>query len=138
MSTAMTTTVPSPSWVRKLLGYGLVAACVPYGVLKVLWLTGHPVGVPAGSPGAGSGFLVANAVTLGMDAVAVALALALTHDRRGRLPAAPLLAVAWIGTGLLAPTTGQVVSGFAYGLVTTGHLVHLGDGLVTDDTYILV
>lgn len=93
-----------------------VAACVPYLGLKALWLAGAPVGW--NDPGqADSGTLMAgNAITVMMDAIAVAVALALTFSWGLRLPAWLVLLPMWVATGLLVPIalgvpTGAAVSG---------------------------
>lgn len=73
------TSVPA---VRLATGYAAVAATVPYLTLKVLWLCGG---------------------TVGMDAVAVVIALALTHVWGRRIRAWIVLLPMWIATRFLAP-----------------------------------
>ncbi|MQA79423.1 MAG: hypothetical protein GEV10_13250 [Streptosporangiales bacterium] len=123
--------------VRLAAGYGLLLAVVPYAALKVAWLSGSPVGIPAGSP-ARTEFGVANAITLALDLAVVVVALALTHRWGQRLPAWTVLLPAWVGTGFLIPVVGQVAVGFGYGLLTSGRLVDLENGLVDGPTYTLV
>lgn len=75
---------------------------MPYLVLKILWLSGHPVGVV--DPGFlhAPGIVAGNVVTAGLDAVAVLLAVVLA--RRGvRPPAAAVVLAGWVGAGLLVP-----------------------------------
>ncbi|MDA8368307.1 MAG: hypothetical protein M0026_00350 [Nocardiopsaceae bacterium] len=129
---------PGPGFARKACGYGLILAVVPYAAMKVMWLSGYPIGVPEGSPAAGSEFAAANVITLGMDIVAVVLALALTQNWGMRIPAAPVLATGWVGTGLLVPTVLQVPAGLVHGLLTSGQAVDMEGGLVTDTAYAVV
>ncbi|GAB2899979.1 hypothetical protein [Streptomyces mayteni] len=99
-------------WLAVLLGSLAVAACLPYLALKISWLCGGHLGIPAGSElrdaEGGSVLLVANALTAAMDACVVVLVLALTRDWGRRLPAWLVLAPLWLATGLLAP----IVVGF--------------------------
>ncbi|MFE7560943.1 hypothetical protein [Kitasatospora sp. NPDC057500] len=76
-----------------------VAATVPYLTLKLLWLTGHPVGV--GDAGAMDDLWLVNLLTFGMDAVAVLLALAFVRPWGRRVPAGLLAFPMWVATGLL-------------------------------------
>ena len=83
-----------------------IAGCVPYLVLKLLWLSGGRVGIPEDSvllEGDGTVLYAVNALTLAMDALVVLLALALVRPWGRRLPAPPLLLPLWVATGLLAP-----------------------------------
>ncbi|MEU8923997.1 hypothetical protein AB0D10_24125 [Kitasatospora sp. NPDC048545] len=76
-----------------------MAATVPYLMLKLLWLTGSEVGVR--DPGALGGLWTLNLLTFGMDAIALALALAFVRPW-GRRAAAGLVAFPmWVATGLL-------------------------------------
>ncbi|MFF8774250.1 hypothetical protein [Kitasatospora sp. NPDC015120] len=76
-----------------------VAATVPYLTLKLLWLTGHPVG--AGDPAAMDDLWLLNLLTVGMDAIAVVLALAFVRPWGRRAPAGLLAFPMWVATGLL-------------------------------------
>jgi hypothetical protein len=102
--------------IRIAAGIAAVAACLPYAALKIAWLAGSSVG-SATAAGAGSlhdgRHTVGNAATLAMALAAVLLALALTHRRGQRLPAAVVLIPVWVGTGLLAP----IALGLPVGLV---------------------
>lgn len=88
------------------MGVAAITACLPYVALKVAWLAGSSAG---SATAAGRADLhdvrhtVGNGVTLGMEIVAMMLALAFTHRRGQKLPAAVLLLPVWVGTGLLAP-----------------------------------
>ncbi|WP_433018846.1 hypothetical protein [Kribbella sp. CA-294648] len=114
----------------------MILAVLPYGVLKVCWLLGHPIGIPATSPALD--FVVPNLITLGMDVVAVVLAFAFVADWGRRLPAWLLLVPGWVGVGLLAPTVAIVAAGFTHGLLTEGRPVVMRDGLVEGWTYTVV
>ncbi|MEV6974531.1 hypothetical protein [Kitasatospora sp. NPDC093806] len=76
-----------------------VAATLPYLTLKLLWLTGHPVG--AGDPEAMDDLWLVNLLTFGMDAIAVLLALAFVRPWGRRAPAGLLAFPMWVATGLL-------------------------------------
>ncbi|WP_433014993.1 hypothetical protein [Kribbella sp. CA-294648] len=111
--------------VRLLVGWGAVAACVPYLTLKLAWLTGSGVGTTGSGAGmmADPKYVVGNLLTMGMDLVAVVVALAFTYRWGQRLPSWLVLGPIWIGTGLLAPIAlglplGMVVQGFAGGSAT--------------------
>lgn len=101
----MTTTAPTwrPIRFRQLVGYAAILGTLPYLTLKTLWLTGTTVGLTDPGFAHATSLLVLNAVTAGMDAVVIVVALALTHDWGRRLPAWLVLTPLWIGTGLLAP-----------------------------------
>ncbi|MFD5464039.1 hypothetical protein ACFWIQ_14650 [Kitasatospora sp. NPDC127059] len=76
-----------------------VSATVPYLALKALWLTGHPVG--SGDPGGMDRLWLLNLLTVGMDAIAVALTLAFVRPWGRRLPAGLVAFPMWVATGLL-------------------------------------
>lgn len=83
-----------------------IAACLPYLVMKALWLAGHPVGaVDAGDAAEllDTRHLVGDAITVGLELAAIGLVLALTCRWGRRVPAIVVLAPVWVGTGLLAP-----------------------------------
>ncbi|MEC3979507.1 hypothetical protein [Amycolatopsis sp. H20-H5] len=101
---------------------GAIAACVPYLTLKIAWLAGSSVGTVGQGTAemADTKHVVGNAVTMGMDLVAIVVALAFTCRWGQRLPAWLVLIPIWVGTGLLAPIAlgvplGIVVQGFAGG-----------------------
>lgn len=91
------------STIRFLIGYAAAAVTVPYILLKIVWLSGGTLGMNDPEFFRGNGFLIGNAVTLGMDSLAILLALALTHRWGNNLPAAFVLFPVWTATGLLAP-----------------------------------
>ncbi|WP_153530924.1 hypothetical protein [Actinomadura macrotermitis] len=105
----MTTTVftplgsAGPGRFRVAVCAATIAACVPYLVLKIAWLSGSTVGWNDAAAARGSALAVGNAVTMGMDAVAVGAALAFTFAWGRRLPAWLVVVPIWFGTGLLAP-----------------------------------
>ncbi|WP_093862620.1 hypothetical protein [Streptomyces sp. TLI_053] len=76
-----------------------VAATVPYLGLKLLWLTGHPVG--AGDGDAMDDLWLVNLLTFGMDTVAVLLALSFVRPWGRRAPAGLVAFPMWVATGLL-------------------------------------
>ncbi|MFF2950586.1 hypothetical protein ACFVVU_04425 [Kitasatospora sp. NPDC057965] len=92
--------VPAPvGRVRTAAAWTAVAATVPYLTLKLLWLTGHPVG--AGDADAMDDLWLLNLLTFGMDAIAVVLALAFVRPWGRRAPAGLLAFPMWVATGLL-------------------------------------
>ncbi|MFH9352042.1 hypothetical protein [Kitasatospora sp. NPDC017646] len=84
---------------RAWAAWTAVAATGPYLTLKALWLTGHPVG--SDDPGQMDKLWLVNLLTVGMDAVAVALALAFVRPWGRRTPAGLVLFPMWVATGLL-------------------------------------
>ncbi|MFE5583249.1 hypothetical protein [Kitasatospora sp. NPDC056531] len=85
--------------VRAGAAWTAVAATVPYLTLKVLWLTGCPVG--SDDPGELDRLWLLNLLTFGMDAIAVALALAFVRPWGRRVPAGLVAFPMWVATGLL-------------------------------------
>lgn len=119
----MTTTLPAltrttrPGPARRILRALAITSCVPYVSLKIAWVSGSRVGIPAGSPLLDDPVLMAalNLVTVLMDAAVVVLALLFTQ-RWGMTVKAWLLAFPmWVATGLLAPImvgyTAQLAAG---------------------------
>ncbi|MFF7592256.1 hypothetical protein ACFZCK_32760 [Kitasatospora purpeofusca] len=84
---------------RTVAAWTAVAATVPYLGLKLLWLTGHPVG--AGDADAMDELWLVNLLTFGMDAVAVLLALSFVRPWGRRAPAGLVAFPMWVATGLL-------------------------------------
>lgn len=82
-----------------------IVSCVPYLSLKVAWIAGSHIGIPAGSTllEHRASMAVANSVTVLMDTAVIVLALVLTRPRGLRVPAWLLAFPAWVATGLLAP-----------------------------------
>lgn len=80
-----------------------ILGTVPYLTLKVAWLSGSRIGLTDPDFGRSPVMHVANALTLGLDAVAVLMALAFVTHRGRRLRAWLVLLPMWVGTGLLAP-----------------------------------
>ncbi len=91
-----------PSAARRIAGYGAVACALPYLALKVVWLSGGTLGVADREMMREPSMLALNAVTAGMDLVAILIAMAFTHRWGMRIPAWLLLPPIWVATGLLA------------------------------------
>ncbi|WP_141577419.1 DUF3995 domain-containing protein [Actinomadura sp. WMMA1423] len=127
-----------------------VAACVPYLAIKTAWLSGSTVGWNDAAAAKDSALYVGNAITLGMDAAAVLVAMAFASRWGRRIPAWAVLAPIWVAVGLLAPIvlavplgtllqtlfsseplTGgdNALQGWVYGVVYTGFTVQ-GLGLL--------
>ncbi len=96
---------------RVVVGYLVVAAMLPYLLLKAAWITGSTIGFATESWVDSRVLLGGNIATAGMELVAIVVVLAFTHDWGMRLPAWSVLLPAWVGTGLLAPfvVTGPLV-----------------------------
>jgi iron complex transport system permease protein len=86
-----------------VVGYLTIATMLPYLVLKTLWLSGNHVGILDAQIAHDPSLLALNAVTFGMDVVAVVIVLAFTHGWGLRAPAALVALPLWVGTGLLVP-----------------------------------
>ncbi|MEU5217737.1 hypothetical protein AB0G79_16280 [Streptomyces sp. NPDC020807] len=117
----MTPTSSLPA-VRRALRVLAIGACLPYIVLKAVWIAGGELGIPAGSPLLDHPVLmaVANTLTLLADAAVIALAVLLTRERGPRIPDPLLVLPTWAATGLLAP-------------IATGFPAQLLAGLLTAD-----
>ena len=77
---------------------------VPYLLIKISWVAGALLGLLPHDEGFTLGGWVAlNVATIAMAATGIALAVALARPWGRRVPAAPLLTVAWVGAGLLVP-----------------------------------
>ncbi len=121
-------------FLRYAAGYAAVAAAVPYFVLKIIWLAGGSTGIIPGNPQSAE-FDALNAATFAMDAVAIAVALALTHRWGERLSAPLVLFPMWVGVGFLT----TIVIGVPVGLAVKGQsLFEAADGLVEPWVYQLV
>ncbi|MFC6540829.1 hypothetical protein ACFQES_29275 [Nonomuraea salmonea] len=96
------TEAPRPGIGRVTAAIVAVAAMLPYLTLKILWLAGHYVGVGAPDLMADLAMVGMNAMTFGMDAVGLVLALAFTMRWGLRLPAWLVLLPLWVGSGLLS------------------------------------
>jgi hypothetical protein len=137
---------------RLALCYVTIAACVPYLTIKIAWLAGSTVGWNDVEAAKDSTLYVGNAITMGMDAVAVVVALAFTYPWGRRIPAWLVAVPIWIATGLLAPIVlgvplgtvlqflsgqpqqsgqgGEGLQGWVYAVVYTGFTLQ-GLGLLT-------
>lgn len=100
----------------RIVGWLAAAGTLPYLTLKVLWLAGSPVGVTDPAFLADPAIVALNAVTLGMDLLLVAVAMALTHRWGLRLPALLVLLPIWVASGFMVP----MVIGAVPGLLLSG------------------
>ncbi|MFF0746114.1 hypothetical protein ACFYVL_37545 [Streptomyces sp. NPDC004111] len=96
--------VPLPR-ARRALRVLAVVSCLPYLALKVVWISGGHLGIPAESVLlARPGIMAAlNGLTVLMDVCVIVLALLLTQRWGRRVPAVLLALPMWVATGLLAP-----------------------------------
>ncbi|MEV0448202.1 hypothetical protein [Streptomyces sp. NPDC050600] len=97
-------TVPAGP-LRPVLRTLAILACLPYIVLKVVWVAGGRLGIPDGSVLLDHPTMmgVANGVSVLADAVVVLLALLLTRPWGLRVRAWPLVFPLWAAIGLIAP-----------------------------------
>lgn len=111
-----------PGTLRRVLRVLAILACLPYITLKVAWVAGSEIGIPAGSAllEHRQMMVIANSATVVADVLVVALALLLTQDWGRRFPAGLLALPMWAATGLLAP-------------IMTGYPVQLAVALLTGD-----
>ncbi|MFD3335103.1 hypothetical protein ACFWV1_20985 [Streptomyces sp. NPDC058700] len=94
-----------PTAARRALRGIAILACVPYVSLKVAWVAGSEIGIPAGSALLEHRLtlVIANSVTVVADALVVVLALLLTQAWGRRVPGRLLALPMWAATGLLTP-----------------------------------
>ncbi|WP_316762130.1 hypothetical protein [Streptomyces herbicida] len=116
-------TAPAPARVvtghrRRLLRLVAIVACLPYLCLKLAWIAGSHLGIPDGSPLLKHRvtMVVANGLTVLMDATVIVLALLLTRPWGRRVPSWLLAVPMWVATGLLAP----IMVGFPLQMVVHG------------------
>src|SRR4029453_3589939 len=86
---------------RLVVGYATVVVALPYLSLKIVWLAGGTLGVADRAMMQHAGMIALNAITAGMDLVAIAIALAFTHSWGLKLPAWLVLPPMWVATGFL-------------------------------------
>ena len=110
---------------RAVIGYLVVAAILPYLLLKAAWIAGSTIGFATESSVDPGVLLGGNVATAGMEVVAILVVLAFTHDWGMRLPAWSVLLPAWAGTGLLAPF---VVTGPLVAVSVATEAAPVGDG----------
>src|SRR3990172_6086420 len=96
-------TTPQMHFARLIAGYGAIGFMIPYLALKIVWLSGNPIGFNDESLVGKPGMIAANAMSFGMDFVAVGLALTFTPRWGLRVPAWLVLFPMWVATGFLAP-----------------------------------
>jgi hypothetical protein len=114
-----------PGALRLAVCAATVAACVPYLCLKIAWLSGSTVGWNDAEAAKDSVLYVGNAVTMGMDVLAVLVACAFTFPWGRRVPAWLVLPPIWVATGLLVPIVlavplGTVIQSLASAEPVTG------------------
>ncbi|MFI1974183.1 hypothetical protein [Streptomyces wedmorensis] len=109
-----------PGTLRRVLRVLAILACLPYITLKVAWVAGSEIGIPAGSAllEHRQMMAIANSVSVVADVLVVVLALLLTQDWGRRFPAWLLSLPMWAATGLLTP-------------IMTGYPVQLAVALVS-------
>lgn len=87
--------------IRRAVGWAAVAGTLPYLGLKAAWLSGSRVGIADTTAFEGPSVFVLNAVTAGMDLVAIVVALLFTYS--WVVPGFLVLVPIWVGTGFLVP-----------------------------------
>lgn len=93
----------------RLVAGAAIGGTLPYLGLKVLWLTGHPVGTTDPSLLESTSMRAFNGVTAAMEACVIVLAIALTTGWGRRLPAVAVLLPGWVATGFLLPIAVSVL-----------------------------
>ena len=86
---------------RRVVGYGVILCALPYLALKLNWLAGGNLGIADPVLMHEPTMIALNVVTAFMDVVAIAIALAFTHDWGLRIPAWLVLPPMWVASGLL-------------------------------------
>ncbi|MFF8834445.1 hypothetical protein [Streptomyces sp. NPDC015130] len=116
----MTPTGFRPSLLRRVLRVLAIVACLPYISLKVAWVAGGELGIPAGSELLEHPTLlaVANSLSVLADVVVVVLALLLTQEWGLRVRAWLLAFPMWAATGLLTPIVAGYPAQLAVALFT--------------------
>ncbi|GAA6527889.1 hypothetical protein [Intrasporangium sp. DVR] len=122
--------------VRRRLAVATVTVCLPYTLLKALWVSGVSVG--ASAEGFTDTTRAANLVTGGMDLVAMILAIAFVAPWGRRLPAFLVAFPLWIGSGLLAPVAVGFLVGTPLQLATGGGNPFTGDDVLSPWVFGLV
>ncbi|MFI6587892.1 hypothetical protein [Embleya sp. NPDC050493] len=86
---------------RRRLAWVALLACSPYLLLKLLWVVGVDVGVVHPDELNRTQWVVANALTFGMDAIAALIAYLLSRPRETRIRAWLITLPLWVASGLL-------------------------------------
>ncbi|MEV0644682.1 hypothetical protein AB0I28_05420 [Phytomonospora sp. NPDC050363] len=90
--------------IRRIAGFAAAGSVSLYLAVKLVWVASALIVGNTRLPGQSMGDWIAlNVVTIAMAGVGVALGLALAMRWGARLPAAPVVFVAWVGAGLLVP-----------------------------------
>ncbi|MEV0774726.1 hypothetical protein [Streptomyces sp. NPDC050428] len=90
--------------VGRVAAYGAALALTPYLLIKVSWVVGSVLGLlPVGTGFGMVEWVVLNSATIAMAGIGIAVALALVRPWGMRIPGAPLVFCAWVGTGFLVP-----------------------------------
>lgn len=108
-----------PHTAHRAVGLLTAAGTLPYLALKANWLAGGTLGMRDPAALADPSIVALNAVTLVMDLLLIALAIALTHGVGRRIPAVALLLPVWVGTGLLIPMAVAILPAAVLGELTT-------------------
>ncbi|WP_163572258.1 hypothetical protein [Fodinicola feengrottensis] len=121
-----------PGVLRLAVCWATITACLPYLVLKVLWVLGISTGA-AGPAGAAElidfRHVVGDVVTAAMELGAMTLVLGLTFRWGRRLPVLLVLVPMWIGSGLLVPIAVGIPLGLLAQATVGGPAIPAGNGL---------
>ncbi|MFD8939586.1 hypothetical protein ACFV0R_30785 [Streptomyces sp. NPDC059578] len=102
--------------VGQCAAYGAALALAPYLLIKVSWVVGSLLGLlPVGAGFGKAEWVVLNSATIAMAGVGIAVALALVRPWGMRIPGAPFVFCAWVGTGFLVPVLPYAVLGSLLG-----------------------
>lgn len=97
----MSTSPPPVATWRRVLATGAVLSCLPYLLLKLLWLTGSDLGINDEELMGDTAMEIANALTLLLALAGAVLAVLLVRRNRLELPAWLVVTPMFVGTGLL-------------------------------------
>lgn len=128
------TTPPKAGIGRITAAIVAIAAMLPYLTIKILWMTGSSIGVSDPALMGSSTMLGMNAMTFGMDAVALVLALGFTMRWGMRLPGWLVLLPLWVGIGLLA----NILASAPISVLVEGSAIFAGGGPIAPWIYMMV
>ncbi|MCT1804020.1 hypothetical protein M3B51_14670 [Kocuria carniphila] len=131
----------SSARLRMVAFSAVILAVLPYVTLKVMWLMGSTLGL---TPGLASNHMqdprlvVGNAITIGLEIIALGLAVALIKPWGRRVPGWLVLLTAGGATGLLAPVLLGLPPGLILQLLVDGTMTTGDEGGMRQWVFIVV
>lgn len=141
--TAAESAAPTTTRIEKLRRPALILtilACLPYLTLKLIWIAGGDLGIPAGSelldPDNATSMRTLNGLTVLMDSAVILLALVFARGAGRGVPAWLIAGPAWVATGLLGP----IVAGYPFSVVVelVDSSAGAGEGWLESWVFVLV